>query len=104
MMWRRLLGALVIFVTGIGVGGTLLHLYASRSENPTAAQRSALRVLDQPPLATSIGDNRIVDAVKADRALRRQHRHRRQGASGRIRSGSAHPRAWRCAAKAPESS
>ena len=64
MTWRRVLGSVLIFMMGIGAGGTLLHLYASRPDNPTEAQRRALRLLDQPPLATSIGDNRIVEAVK----------------------------------------
>ena len=64
MTWRRVLGSLVIFMLGIGAGGTLLHLYASRPDTPTEAQRRALHLLDQPPLAVSIGDNRIVEAVK----------------------------------------
>ena len=64
MTWRRVLGSLAIFLLGLGAGGTLLHLYASRSDTPTEAQRRALHLLDQPPIATSIGDNRIVEAVK----------------------------------------
>ncbi len=64
MTWRRILGSVLIFIMGAGAGGTLLHLYASRPETPTVAQRNALRLLEQPPTAMSIGDNRIVEAVK----------------------------------------
>ncbi len=64
MSWRRVLGSLLIFVTGAGAGGFLLHAYAARPDNPTEAQSRALHLLEQPPIAMSIGDNRIVEAVK----------------------------------------
>jgi len=61
---RAVLGGVVIFLLGIGSGATLIRFYATRSDNPTEAQRRALHLLDQAPIAMNIGDNRIVEAVK----------------------------------------
>ncbi len=63
MALRRLAGFSVVFVCGIVVGGLLLNLLP-RAVTLTVAQRRALQQLDKPPMATPIGDNKIVLAAK----------------------------------------
>jgi len=64
MILRRLIGIAFIFVLGIGVGGLMLRAAGVAPVSPTEAQRRALHLLDQQPVVISIGDNRIVEAVK----------------------------------------
>ena len=64
MAGRRLLGVAIIFCAGAAVGVTALRLTQQRPVTTTQAQARALRVLDQSSAPTSIGDNRIVQAVK----------------------------------------
>ncbi len=64
MAVRRITGLVVVFGLGIAVGMMLLRSTFSHPVTPTEAQRRALRVLDQSPMESSIGDNKIVSAVK----------------------------------------
>jgi serine protease Do len=64
MILRRLIGIAIIFILGIAVGGLVLRAAGVAAVSPTEAQRRALHLLDQQPVVMSIGDNRIVEAVK----------------------------------------
>jgi serine protease Do len=64
MAWKRLIGLATVFGLGVATGGWVLRVTAAHPIDVTEAQQRALRVLDQPPRALSIGDNRIVDANK----------------------------------------
>jgi len=63
MALRRVVSFSIVFVCGIVVGGLLLDLLP-RTAALTVAQRRALQQLDKPPIATPIGDNKIVLAAK----------------------------------------
>jgi S1-C subfamily serine protease len=53
-----------IFVLGIACGATLLYGLGPHPVSGAEAQRRALNILDQQPRPVSVGDNRIVNAVK----------------------------------------
>lgn len=63
MVRRRSFGTILIFMAGVGVGCLGLRATIARPVSESEAQRRALQILDQPPRATDIGDNRIVAAV-----------------------------------------
>jgi S1-C subfamily serine protease len=61
---RRAFGLVAIFAVGILCGALLLYGFSPHPVGSSEAQRRALAVLDQQPKSVSVGDNRIVDAVK----------------------------------------
>jgi S1-C subfamily serine protease len=64
MSVRRAFGLVTIFILGLVCGASLLWGFSPHPAGLSEAQRRALAVLDQQPKSTSIGDNRIVSAVK----------------------------------------
>ena len=64
MPLRRLFRFSLIFTLGLGVGAALLQAQNHFSVSAGDAQRRALRILDQAPPASSIGENRIVAAAQ----------------------------------------
>ena len=64
MVWRRVLGLLIVFAVGSAAGALLLRASTSPAVTSTEAQRRAIAVLDRAPVQSSIGDNHIVSAVK----------------------------------------
>src|SRR5581483_6319815 len=64
MAVRRICVFLLVFGMGIGVGMMMLRASVARPVTASEAQRRALRLLDQPPVVTPVGDNKIVAAVR----------------------------------------
>src|SRR5579884_1608670 len=64
MRLRGVASSVFIFSFGVLIGMLLLRHSLVGTVGQTEAQRRALQILDQPPAVLSIGDNRIVAAVK----------------------------------------
>ena len=64
MRMRGICGLLAVFTAGVVVGGWSLRALPSSPVSASEAQRRALALLDKPATLTSIGDNKIVTAVR----------------------------------------
>src|SRR5438132_912023 len=64
MIWRRMMVLSAVFLVGLGVGAGVLRAMVTRPVSGPDAQRRALAILERPPVAVDIGENRIVAAVK----------------------------------------
>ena len=64
MLLRRSLRFGLIFALGIGTGVALIQARNSLPVSASEAQSRALRLLDQAPASSAIGDNRIVAAAQ----------------------------------------
>ncbi len=64
MSVRRVFSFACVFGVGILVGGLFLRWRYSHGVDLSTAQKNAINILDRRPVGASIGDNRIVQAVK----------------------------------------
>lgn len=64
MLLRRILSFAFVFAFGILIGGLALRMHYGHAADISTAQRNAISILERRPSASTIGDNRIVEAAK----------------------------------------